>query len=56
MDAMQFRQELERRLAVLEDPAYDDAARTDLPVRDLIALLTAGIALVGTLLAWGYPW
>lgn len=56
MDAAEFRQELERRLVVLEDPAYDDPAMADLPTRDLLALLIGGIVVIVALLVWGYPW
>lgn len=56
MDAAEFHRELERRLAVLEDPAYDDPARVDLPTQDLLALLIGGIVVIVALLVWGYPW
>jgi len=50
----ELREELERRLALLEDPAYDDPARGDLPGRDiaLVAALVVVICIVAYL--WGY--
>lgn len=56
MDAIEFDRELQRRLAVLEDPEYHDPARADLPARDLVALLIAAVVLISAMLAWGYPW
>jgi hypothetical protein len=50
----QVREELERRLALLEDPTYEDPARADLPGRDiaLVAVLVLVICIVAYL--WGY--
>ncbi|MGH3518637.1 MAG: hypothetical protein ACRDQ7_14705 [Haloechinothrix sp.] len=56
MDAVQFRRELDRRLAIIEDPDYDDPACADLPVRDLLILLFASVVVIGAMLLWGYPW
>jgi hypothetical protein len=56
MDDNEFRRELDRRLAVVEDPAYDDPARVDLPVRDLVVLLVGSVAVIVAALGWGYPW
>src|SRR5688500_17287450 len=38
MDVDRFEAELSRRLAVVEDPDYDDPARADLPRTDLVLL------------------
>lgn len=47
--------ELERRLALLEDPHGSDGALGDLPWRD-VALCAAGIVVMSVLLLmWGYP-
>lgn len=56
MDATEFRAELDRRLAVIADPEYDDPAARDLPARDLLILLAGSVILIAVLLAWGYPW
>jgi hypothetical protein len=56
MDATEFDGELQRRLALLEDPEYHDPARADLPARDLVVLLIAAVVLIAAMLAWGYPW
>jgi hypothetical protein len=56
VDDDEFRRELDRRLAVVEDPAYEDPARADLPARDLVILLVASVAVIVAALGWGYPW
>jgi hypothetical protein len=56
VDGNEFRRELDRRLAVVEDPAYEDPARADPPVRDLVLLLVASVAVIAAALWWGYPW
>lgn len=56
MDDNEFRRELDRRLAVVEDPAYEDPAGADLPARDLVILLVASVAVIAAALGWGYPW
>lgn len=38
--------ELEHRLDVIEDPAYDDPARRDLPTGDIVAVLGLIVAVV----------
>jgi hypothetical protein len=56
MDGPEFRRELDRRLAIVENPDYEDPAAADLPARDLVILLLGSAGLVIALLAWGYPW
>lgn len=56
MEDTEFRRELDRRLALIEDPAYADPGRAHLPARDLVVLLVASIVVIVGLLAWGYPW
>jgi hypothetical protein len=56
MHEPEFRRELERRLAILEHPEYEDPAAADLPARDLALLLLGSAVLVIALLWWGYPW
>lgn len=56
MDTADFHQELDRRLAIIEDPGYDDPAQADLPARDWILLLVGCVVVIGIALAWGYPW
>lgn len=41
-----FDRELQERLAVIEDPAYVDPARADLPTRDLVILVVLGPLLI----------
>lgn len=50
-----FAQDLERRLAVIEDPDYVDPAREDLPARDLGLLTIIGAVVVVLLVLWTYP-
>ena len=42
----ELRRELQRRLDLIEAPAYDDPARTDLPIRDIVALVGLIVAVV----------
>lgn len=56
METADFRRELDRRLAVLEDPERLDPASRDLPTSDWVVLLVASVVLIGAALAWGYPW
>ena len=50
----EVREELERRLATLEDPDYEDPGRADLPGRD-IALVSAFVVVLSFLAyVWGY--
>lgn len=56
MDTVEFRRELDRRLAIVEDPDYRDPAAVDLPRRDWLLLLIGCVVLIGALLGWGYPW
>ncbi len=50
----ELRDELERRLATVESPGYDDPARADLPGRD-IAIVWAFVVVVCVLAyIWGY--
>ena len=50
----QFAAELERRLSVIEEPNYEDAARENLPALDY--LLLAALVVVTTVVAyvWGF--
>lgn len=50
-----FDRELQARLAVIEDPTYDDPARVDLPVRDLALLAVLGALTVVLMIVWSYP-
>lgn len=50
-----YDEELRRRLAALEDPEYDDPARTDLPRLDLVLLAVGGVIVVAVMWFWGYP-
>ena len=50
----QVREELERRLALIEDPAYEDAARADLPARDIWLVLALVVVICVVAYAWGY--
>ena len=50
-----FDRELQARLAVIEDPAYVDPARADLPARDLMILVVLGALLIVALIWWSYP-
>jgi hypothetical protein len=45
-------EELERRLAILESPDFDDPARRDLPARDYLGLLAANVMLILLFLLW----
>ncbi|WP_157362367.1 hypothetical protein [Haloechinothrix halophila] len=56
MKPADFRRELERRLAIIEDPEHRDPATDNLPRGDWIALLIGCVVLIGAALAWGYPW
>ncbi len=56
METADFRRELNRRLAILEDPEHHDPASRDLPRGDWIALLIGCVVLIGAALTWGYPW
>ena len=50
-----FDRALETRLAVIEDPHYEDPARADLPARDLVLLaVLAGLTIV-LMIVWSYP-
>ncbi|MGH3450922.1 MAG: hypothetical protein ACRDQW_09350 [Haloechinothrix sp.] len=53
---MEFRHELDRRLAIVEDHDYEDPAKADLPGRDLVLLLIAGALIISAMFWWGYPW
>ena len=50
----QVREELERRLALLEDQAYEDPAREDLPARDIWIVLALVVVICVVAYAWGY--
>jgi hypothetical protein len=50
----QVREELERRLARLEDPTYEDPAREDLPARDIWLVLALVVVICVVAYAWGY--
>ena len=50
-----FDHELRTRLAVIEDPAYVDPAREDLPWRDLTLLAVVGGLLIVLMIVWSYP-
>ncbi|GAA5126684.1 hypothetical protein [Haloechinothrix salitolerans] len=56
MDTADFRRELDRRLAIIEDPTHNDPAAKDMPRGDWIALFAGCVVLIGAALAWGYPW
>jgi hypothetical protein len=47
--------ELSRRLTTIEDPAYDDPARADLPRVDLVLLAVGVVVVVVVMWLWGYP-
>ncbi len=49
-----YAEELERRLAMVEAPGYEDPARTNLPALDYVLL--AALVVVTTVVAyvWGY--
>lgn len=49
-----FDGELERRLAVLEAPDYEDPARKDLPAVDLVIVAVLVVAATVLLYWWGY--
>ena len=55
MDSGNYEAELERRLTIIEDPAYDDPARGNLPRLDLIVLLIATAVVVTAMWVWGAP-
>lgn len=55
MDADRYDAELRRRLATVEDPRYDDPARTDLPRADLVVLAVGVVVVVVAMWLWGYP-
>ncbi|RZU32045.1 hypothetical protein [Blastococcus saxobsidens] len=50
-----FERELQARLAVIEDPTYDDPARADLPARDLVVLAVLGVLTIVAMIVWSYP-
>lgn len=55
-DNSEIRQELDRRLAILDDPAYSDPARADLSGREIAIwfAIAAAITAVALLLrGWG---
>jgi len=56
METADFRRELDRRLAVIEDPDHHDPAADDLPRADWLWLLIGSLVLIVASLAWGYPW
>ncbi len=56
METADYRRELDRRLALIEDPEHHDPAAQDLPKSDWVALLVGCVVLIGAALAWGYPW
>lgn len=47
--------ELERRLAITEDPGYEDAARADLPRTDILLVTIGAIVVIAAAWLWGYP-
>jgi hypothetical protein len=53
--ADEFDQELQARLAVIDDPDYVDPARADLPVRDLTLVVVLGGLLIVLMVWWSYP-
>jgi hypothetical protein len=46
VDDPELKRELERRLDLIEDPAYDDPARRDLPAGDIVGLLGLVVVIV----------
>lgn len=48
------REELDRRLALIEDPGYEDPARADLPARDIWLVLAFVLVICVVAYAWGY--
>lgn len=50
-----FEDELERRLALLDDPASGEAPPADLPRRDVLLAALALAVLSAALVWWGYP-
>ena len=55
MDEDDFEAELQRRLALIEDPAYADPARRDLPAQDLVLLVVLSALVIALAWWWGYP-
>jgi hypothetical protein len=55
MDDDRFEAELSRRLAVVDDPDYDDPARADLPRTDLVLLAVGVVVVLVAMWLWGYP-
>jgi len=50
-----FDRALETRLAVIEDPGYEDPARMDLPARDLVLLAVLGVLTIVLMIVWSSP-
>lgn len=55
MSEQNLDEELERRLALLEDPASDERVLDDLPVRDVVMAVVGLAVLIVCMLIWGYP-
>lgn len=52
--AGEFEVELERRLALFEDPESDEGAMPGLPGRDVLVFVVALLVAGSVLLWWGY--
>lgn len=55
MNDSQYEAELERRLAIVEDPAYVDPARTELTRTDWTWLFVGSAIVIAAAFVWGYP-
>lgn len=53
MREQQFEEELERRLALMEAPGYEDPARRDLPAWDIAVVAVVVLVAVVGLYWWG---
>lgn len=50
----EFEMELERRLALFEDPASDEGVLPGLPARDVVVALVVLVVIGAVLVWWGY--
>lgn len=50
-----YEDELARRLAIIEDPMHEDAARHNLPRRDILILASVAAVVVIVMWLWGAP-
>lgn len=55
MSDANFEAELERRIALLEDPASDEQVLENLPLADVLWAVAAVVVMGIALLIWGYP-